>query len=587
MSRLVWHRRDLRLADNELYHNASRIYSVFVFDSSDYSPRQTGIPDDHGGQLRSVSHGPHFSRRLIDAVHSLKKDLRSLGGDLIVRTGNPLRIISQLAQDLQINEVSWSEVPGYYECTLSDELKKVLLFGGSYRCKVFTTCSLTLAHPDDLPSDPDVWHRLARPNEKRRTRTGTKHFTSYTVAAPNIIDVSPSRFEGMPTIMGDFRRVARSVARVRELFDNPNPQNIAKDFTALETGEVPTLEELTKPLLESTSPMLGILPNQLILNLIKASNAIPHNNGMVEELCIRHLKDFVSNHAITADRNLCDVTNNNSSKLSLPLTLGILSPRQVYHCVKDEQRQHEETHGCSLSDINWLISHMEMRDYFLFNCFREGRSAYDLHPKKKPPYKLDIPREWLPLSESKYKLIKWVVGETGLPLVDAGMKELITTGYTSNRVRQNMVSVLTKDLKLDWRLGAEWYQLCLEDHCVAGKSTKTDGSSDISMLLMHNVYPVSMTANFGNWAYFAGVGGDPKNRHFRTVSQAYAYDPYGNYVRKWIKISSNDTEAALRPWVFERNWPTPIVDPDTQLTYQDKVKLDTLGRISPAALNKS
>jgi deoxyribodipyrimidine photo-lyase len=73
------------------------------------------------------------------------------------------------------------------------------------------------------------------------------------------------------------------------------------------------------------------------------------------------------------------------------------------------------------------------------------------------------------LFESKGKFIKWACGETGLPLVDAGMKELITTGYTSNRVRQNMASVLTKDLNLDWRLGAEWYQLCLEDNCVAGK----------------------------------------------------------------------------------------------------------------------
>ena len=457
MSRLVWHRRDLRLADNELYHNANRIYSVFVFDSSDYSPRQTGIPDGDGGQLQSVSHGPHFSRRLIDAVHSLKSNLRSLGGDLIVRTGNPLQIIPQLAQDLQINEVSWSEVPGYFECTLSDKLKKILRLGEPYRCKVFTTCSLTLAHPDDLPSDPEVWQRLARPNEKRRTRKRTQDFKRETADtnAPNIIDISPSRFEGMPTIMGDFRRVARSVAPVRELFENPNPQNVAKDFYNLVIGVVPSLEELTKPLLESTTPMLEFLPNELIFQLITASNSIPHNNGNTEEQCIRQLKDFVSNHATTADRTLCDVANNNSSKLSLPLALGTLSPRQVYHCVKDEKRKLEEAHSCILSDINWLISHMEMRDYFLFNCFREGRSAYNLHPQKRM-YKPNLPRGWLPLFESKGKFIKWACGETGLPLVDAGMKELITTGYTSNRVRQNMASVLTKDLNLDWRLGAEW-----------------------------------------------------------------------------------------------------------------------------------
>lgn len=153
--------------------------------------------------------------------------------------------------------------------------------------------------------------------------------------------------------------------------------------------------------------------------------------------------------------------------LSLPLALGTLSPRQVCHCVKKEQhRLHESGQD---ADINWLISHMEMRDYFLFNHFRQGKSAYYLQPIQ-PVHKPNAPREWLPLSRHKDHFIRWVSGQTGLPLVDAGMKELLATGYTSNRVRQNMASVLTKDLRLDWRLGAEWYQLCLEDHCVAGES---------------------------------------------------------------------------------------------------------------------
>ena len=141
-------------------------------------------------------------------------------------------------------------------------------------------------------------------------------------------------------------------------------------------------------------------------------------------------------------------------------------------------------------------------------------------------------------------------------MIDAGMKELITTGYTSNRVRQNMASVLTKDLKLDWRLGAEFFQLCLADHCVA--------------------------ANYGNWAYFAGVGGDHKSRHFRTVSQSNRYDPEGRYVRKWIKQLQDvkEVEAVLRPWDFMADWGVPIVPPTTQITWNDKEKLEKYGRIS-------
>ena len=472
MTRLVWHRRDLRLSDNELYHNARKIYSVFIFDPKDYSPRSTFMLNKKGDQFQSVNHGPHFSRQLIDAARSLRTNLQSLGGDLIVRTGNPLQIIPQLAYELKIEQVVWSEIPGHYECIESNKLKQILQFGGPQKCNVFTTCSLTLVHPNDLPTDPAVWKKLARPNEKQKKRkgnTGKNKTTASTTCScdstpSNLVDVLPSRFHGMPSIMGDFRRVART-AVPRNVFCYPASECIAKDFAHVDAGNIPSLDELTKPLLESNTPLLSCLPKSLVVTLIQSANAIPHNTQNLEEQSMKHLEDFVTKHAATAERSLCDVSNHNSSKLSLPLALGVLSPRQVYHCVRDEQRRLEQE---GTQDINWLISHVEMRDYFLFNHFRLGTSAYSLNPIK-PVHKPDTPREWLPLPENKEKLIRWASGKTGLPLVDAGMKELSATGYTSNRVRQNMASVLTKDLKLDWRLGAEWFQLCLGDHCVAGE----------------------------------------------------------------------------------------------------------------------
>lgn len=76
------------------------------------------------------------------------------------------------------------------------------------------------------------------------------------------------------------------------------------------------------------------------------------------------------------------------------------------------------------------------------------------------------------------------------------------------------------------------------------------------------------------------MGGDPKNRHFRTVSQSLKYDPSGHYIRKWIHIGSNEVEASLRPWAYEKDWPNPIVDPETQLTFCDKERLESEGKIS-------
>ena len=164
----------------------------------------------------------------------------------------------------------------------------------------------------------------------------------------------------------------------------------------------------------------------------------------------------------------------------------------------------------------------------------------------------------------------WALGNTGLPLVDAAMKEMIQTGYCSNRVRQNVASVLTKDFNIDWRAGAEWFQLLLHDHCVG--------------------------ANWGNWLYFSGVGSDPKQRHFCTVSQALKYDKDGTYVKKWLpKLNSSSSfcsvtstknkyyeeEFHLRPWDFDSSWKRPPISLDSQYTWRDLQRLKETGRLMP------
>ena len=559
-SRLIWHRRDLRIRDNELYHSGARtIFSLFIFDPSDYTPRPTGISDEKGGQLLSVTNGPHFTRRLLEAVHSLRSSLQSIGGDLIVRCGNPVEVVMNLARELEVDEVAWSELPGHYEYIQSEELKKLL------PCKVYTSCSSTLAHPNDLPIDIHTWQRFARPKEKRKKQKSKVNIdTSTPTEAINIsstvTNISSSRFLGMPTIMGDFRRVARTSCSIRDMFEIPNHQNISKDCSGMDMGDIPSLEELTQNLLDTDDPILGCIPKELIQNLVQSARDVPRAyNINMEEQSIQHLQNFVQHHAASANRSLCDVSENDSSKLSTYLAVGTLSPQQVYHSVKQQQIKladnYSNTNGTKPEDINWLISHMEMRDFFIFQSFQNGKSAYRLYPAK-PVHKPNTPGEWLPLSQNEDKFIRWVSGRTNLPLVDAGMNELVTSGYTSNRIRQNMASVLTKDLNLDWRLGAEFFQLSLEDFCVA--------------------------ANYGNWAYFGGVGGDPKNRHFRTVSQALKYDTDGKYVRKWIDRLHDvkNTEAVLRPWDFVKDWGVPIVPPETQLTWQDRQRLDETGRIT-------
>jgi deoxyribodipyrimidine photo-lyase len=104
---------------------------------------------------------------------------------------------------------------------------------------------------------------------------------------------------------------------------------------------------------------------------------------------------------------------------------------------------------------------------------------------------------------------KFRSGQTGLGLIDASNRELFCTGYTSNRARQNVASFLSSHLDIDWRVGAEWYEMLLIDYDVA--------------------------SNWGNWQYVAGVGNDPRQgRVFNPVKQAFDYDGKGEYIKAWV-----------------------------------------------------
>ena len=104
------------------------------------------------------------------------------------------------------------------------------------------------------------------------------------------------------------------------------------------------------------------------------------------------------------------------------------------------------------------------------------------------------------------KFQAWCDGKTGIPFVDANMRELKLSGFMSNRGRQNVASFLVKDLGLDWRLGAEWFESQLLDHDVC--------------------------SNYGNWNYSAGIGNDPReNRKFNMIKQGLDYDKDGEYIR--------------------------------------------------------
>jgi deoxyribodipyrimidine photo-lyase len=592
ITRLIWHRRDLRLQDNELYEVSSmdasageddwyasasasvettRVVALYVINPADYEPRRcccsssssSSNSDDDPSPLETVAVGPHAARAICAALRDLRRSLRLLGGDLIVRRGNPIDIVPELAREINADEVYWGEEPGYYERRQSERMKQTLMLldnsnsntSSKKRPLIKTVMGYTLFHPDDLPRGQDTWNKLARPKEKKKKQKNVKTPPVETSASSShevdntglhkLVDISQGRFAGLPRIMGDFRRAARTAAPVRPCQNQPTDSiSFGNNWHNLDPGPLPTLEELTAAYQDKS--LFG-LPPVMINSMIAAAKASEQvDNNLTcptggETTALENLRDFVEHHAASADRSLVDVSGHQSARTSTHLATGALSPRQIYWLAAVNNNQP----GCE-----WLMSHMEMRDYFIYSSLVADKKLYRLQGDPvRGAKKGGEPMEWKPVAENMESFVRWATGETKLPLVDAGMKELVQTGYCSNRVRQNLASVLTKDLKIDWRIGAEWFQFCLEDHCVA--------------------------ANWGNWQYFSGVGGDPKNRHFRTVSQAMRYDSTGAYVQKWLPALRDvaELEACFRPWDFISEWGTPLIDPSSQYTWQDHQNL--------------
>jgi deoxyribodipyrimidine photo-lyase len=184
-----------------------------------------------------------------------------------------------------------------------------------------------------------------------------------------------------------------------------------------------------------------------------------------------------------------------SSKFSPWLAMGCLSPRWI--CTEIQRYEQERVANES---TYWLIFELLWREYFAFIAAKHGPEIFQVGGIRG----LEIP--W---KQDPTRFLEWCEGTTGFPLVDANMRELAATGFMSNRGRQNVASFLTKNLGIDWRWGAAWFESLLIDYDPA--------------------------SNWGNWNYTAGVGNDARGfRFFNIYRQSKEYDPQGTYLKLWL-----------------------------------------------------
>ncbi len=220
-----------------------------------------------------------------------------------------------------------------------------------------------------------------------------------------------------------------------------------------------------------------------------------------------------------------------TSKLSAHLHFGEISPHQIWYTLDSLPDSDDTNHF--RSELGWR----EFSYYLLFH-----------HPSL-PQANLREKFNHFPWENDELKQHAWQTGQTGIPMVDAGMRELWQTGFMHNRVRMVVGSFLVKNLRQHWHEGARWFHDCLVD--------------------------ADLASNSASWQWVTGCGSDaaPYFRIFNPVTQGKKFDPEGKYIRRYIpEISALPNKYLFSPWTapasvlkaanitLGKTYPEPLVD---------------------------
>ena len=281
-----------------------------------------------------------------------------------------------------------------------------------------------------------------------------------------------------PDVFSHFKKEVERFVAVRKPLSAPE---IIPPFSAsIPTGEIPKL---------SSFGFSELKEDQRAVLLFKGGET----EGLERMHYYFQKSDLAKNYKETHN---CLIGSDFSTKFSPWLAMGCLSPKLVYQ----ELKNYEAVHGRNDSTHAIFIGLLR-RDFFRLMAKKHENSIFKIGGLRKSKNK-DLKNDW-----HLFKL--WKEGRTGVPLIDANMRELGLTGYMSSRGRQIVGSFLVNNLKVNWQLGAEYFESILIDYDTA--------------------------SNWGNWNFIGGVGNDPKeDPHFNILNQAKRHDPKGDYVKLWL-----------------------------------------------------
>lgn len=496
MSKLVcaWFRNDLRVHDSLILHQAAlkvkqqpgtHVLPLYILDPRHFQRTKHG----------AFKTGPFRALFLLQSLLSLKRGLRKLGSDLLIKIGHPEEVLpallSQGSSVLTQEEVTSEELE--LDGRTREALGKGVVWEYFWGTTLFHTADLPFR--SDLADMPDVYtsfKNLAEPELACKANT------------------VPPTFNDCPKLESEIK--VRPCVPVPEVGSLPLPL-LDEDFLFEPAWhDLPYTETVDMP--------------------VPCEGAVLQFEGG-EEAALDRLHYYVRESGLIATyfetRNEM-LGGDYSTKFSPWLALGCLSPRKVF----EQLREHEKRCAASKSTY-WVLFGFGARDFFRFFAAKHGDAIF------RERGVLGKKQSWRG-GDKEFEL--WAQGQTGYPFIDANMRELLATGFMSNRGRQNVASFLILDLSVDWRRGADWFESYLVDHDV--------------------------TANWCNWLFAAGLTGGRVNR-FNVLRQATNYDPEGAYVRHWVpELHDVPAQFIHEPWLLTeedrtafdvQQYPPPCVEP--------------------------
>ncbi|WWC90786.1 uncharacterized protein L201_005723 [Kwoniella dendrophila CBS 6074] len=506
---------------------------------------------------------PYRLKFLLEAVYGLRESYRNSGSDLLIAFGKPEKILPKLIEALTEKQ---GKIEGLYaqrEYSLEEisnyrRVQNSLKQKGSKLEFTFND-SKTLIPPQHLPfkpetKTPDVYTEFRKKVEG--LGIGLNEMLLPPLQTAEIDDNDHLKIKVNDGELKPFPNI-----NLKEIDLNEGDGGFV-----LEGDELDKIEglymKLVKPLIDNPPKVGGWSKEIQIENeLPKLNNrsAIPFTGSEISGL--QRINDYIGKEVCSGWKGgdkakKYKETRNGllgegfSTKFSTWLSLGSLSPKtigwRVGQLLEDQGRDKEV-----YKNVYWILFELLWRDYFQYTVLKTSLTdSYnnkktikndEIHPNSSlfnpdgfssqistyPQELRPNPSDWNKsnLNDTNDPARRWCEGKTGVPFIDANMRELIETGWMSNRGRQNVASFLTKDLYCDWRIGAEFFEMHLIDY--------------------------DTCSNWGNWQYQAGVGNDSRSsRQFNPIKQANDYDENNEFVKTWLpEIRDIDEQYIQTPWL--------------------------------------